>query len=250
MRPEEYSTLFDLEATHWWFRGMRAFVADAVRAAGVPPAALLLDAGCGTGQTLAELGRDLAPAAFGFDLSPHAAAFWPRRGPLRACRASVHDVPFRDGTFDAVVAIDLFESDGVDERRAFAELWRVTRAGGVLALVVPAYAWLRTEGHHRAVHASRRYTRSSVRTLLETRPVRILRLTHLFAAVFPAIASLRLLLRTLAGRPARPRSEVTALPATLNGLLASLTDVERRVLRRWEHPVGSSILAVARKGLA
>jgi SAM-dependent methyltransferase len=247
MEQEEYATLFGLETSYWWFRGLRSFITDAFLSAGVVPGQRFLDAGCGTGQTLVELGQTLSTVSYGFDLSPHAASYWPRRGLSRICRGSINEIPYADASFDAVVSVDVLESDGVNERKAIAELWRVTRPGGLLALVVPAYSWLKTESHHRAVHASRRYTRAAVTSLLQERPLRILRLTHLFATVFPPVAAFRILLRCLGGRPANPRSELSALPPWLNGLLATLMQCERRLLRHADMPVGSSILAIARR---
>lgn len=247
MQKEEYSILFDLETNYWWFRGLRAFLSDAFRGVGLTGTGRFLDAGCGTGQTLVEMGRTLASDAFGFDLSPHAATYWRRRGLSRMCRASINEIPFGDAMFDAVVSVDVLESDGVDEQRAFAELWRVTRPGGLLALVVPAYSWLKTESHHRAVSASRRYTKPSVLSLLRSRPVQVLRLTHLFATVFPLVAALRLALRCLGGKPARPRSELMALPGLANAALTWLMSLERALLRTIDLPLGSSILALARK---
>ena len=111
----------------------------------------------------------------------------------RSAIASINEIPYADDTFDAVTSIDVLESDAVDEVRAVAELWRVTKPGGLIVLVVPAYRWLLTEQHHRAVHASRRYTRREAVALLRRHPVDILRSTHIFALLVALRHAVRLL---------------------------------------------------------
>jgi demethylmenaquinone methyltransferase / 2-methoxy-6-polyprenyl-1,4-benzoquinol methylase len=50
-------------------------------------------------------------------------------------------LPFRDGTFGAVLAHSVLES-GVEPTRLLAEAWRVLRPGGRLAVAPAAYAAL------------------------------------------------------------------------------------------------------------
>lgn len=239
MEAAEYKTLFDHEATHWWFRAIHQTVVDALRAAGVKPGSRVLDAGCGTGQNLARIASGVTPDVYGFDVSSDAARYWPRRGLRTACRASVNEIPFRDGSFDAVTVIDVFECEGVRERRAWRECCRVTRPGGLLLVIAPAYAFLRSDGHHRAVHAVRRYTDRGLVDLLRTERVRLVSMTHLFALLLPVIAAVRLTLRCLDGVSATPRSEIRAVPGPVNEALYRLG--------RIDGPFGSSILAIVEK---
>jgi hypothetical protein len=75
-----------------------------------------------------------------------------------------------------------------------------------------------------------------------------LRVTHLFASLLPAVAAYRLgvqMLKRDSGGP--PRSELKPLPPAVNEFLFRIVNMERRVLRGWDLPFGSSIVAVARK---
>jgi SAM-dependent methyltransferase len=248
MEPEEYAVLDKHEATHWWFAGLRAMLADVLRQAGLGPSSLVLDAGCGTGKLLRQLDSQLAVRGVGIDRSPHATAIWKRRGVPAACRASVNELPFRTGVFDAAVCVNVLECSGVNQTQAYGELCRVVRVGGLVALVVPAYRWLHSAAHHRAVHAVRRYTMPEVRSLIVHGPVTVQRLTHLFPSFLPAIAAYRLWEGlTATASPSRPRLEVGPVPLWLNSACSRLLGMERKLLQFVDLPFGSSILAVAQK---
>lgn len=249
MRPEEYETLFRLEDSYWWFRALRGVVADTCRRLGLTPSSRVLDAGCGTGGTLQRLGGELGGHWFGFDVSPEASGYWVRRGLTRLSVGSINAIPFRDGSFDAALCLDVLECEGVDETRACGELLRVVRRDGYVLLLVPAYEWLASREHDRAVGACRRYSRERLRGLLEGQPVRVHRLTHLFGSTLPCLAAYRFWRRWRGSDGGvEPRSEVRALAPALDEALFRAVNWERALLSRWELPFGSSILAVIQKG--
>ena len=251
MLRHEYQTLFDLEESYWWFRSLRGVLVDTCRQLGLSASSRILDAGCGTGKTAETLAEAVSPSIYGFDLSPLAAGFAHRRRFGGVCRASVNAIPFGDASFDAAICIDVFECDGVDEQQAYRELCRVVRPGGFLLILVPAFRWLMSPEHHRAVGASRRYTRSSLRALLAgaSTPMRLRRMTHLFMGTLPPIAAYRLWKRIKPDQRAdpSPRSELRTMPGWANQLLFNAVAWERHVPPSVELPVGSSILAVVQK---
>lgn len=248
MESYEYNTLFEFESDYWWFRGLRRTLLDEMRQVGLGVGSRILDAGCGTGGNIENISRRLTGEVYGFDVSPYAVPFWEKRqiGPM--CIASINDMPYAANEFDAVVSVDVFECGSVDEARAYDELYRVVKPGGFVFLVVPAYDWLMSPEHHKAVGATRRYTRSRLATLLTTKPVRILRITHLFGLLLPAIAAYRWGLH-LAGANSEnaPKSDLKHISPLVNQVLLGITDIERMFLKIMNMPFGSSILAVVRK---
>ncbi|MCC6803814.1 MAG: class I SAM-dependent methyltransferase, partial [Anaerolineae bacterium] len=70
--------------------------------------------------------------------------------------------------------------------------------------------------------------------------------------LFPPIAAYRLALKWFdhPAPDAPPRSELNALPAPVNELLAGVMRAERFGLRHLDAPFGSSILVAARKAAA
>lgn len=104
-----------------------------------PPTGRCLDLGCGTGLALPVLeaaGWD----ALGVEVSERQLAL-ARERCANVLQADAHELPFDDGSFDAVVSI-LTHTDFDDARAVFAEVARVLRHGGVFvyAGVHPVFA--------------------------------------------------------------------------------------------------------------
>lgn len=120
---------------HW----DRLSAADLPELAGVR-GGVVLDLGCGTGSAGAAFKRAGATVV-GADLSPACAAVASRRlDAVVRCHSS--RLPFRDESFDAVVARGALHHMQHPER-AVAEVRRVLRRGGVfLALDPREFAWL------------------------------------------------------------------------------------------------------------
>jgi SAM-dependent methyltransferase len=247
MESYEYATLYQFETEYWWYKTLHGVLRDQLAALDLPAAPRILDAGCGTGGNLISLQTNITTDTYGFDYSPHAAAFWEQRGISRACLGSINEIPYASESFDAAMSIDVLESDGVDEAAACSELCRVVKHGGYVLFTVPAYMWMLTEEHHRAVHASRRYVRKSAISLIDDLPVKLIRATYVFAMIFPAVAAYRLLLKLRPPSGDTPRSELKPMSPLINSALTGYNGIERRLLRHANMPFGSSILVMAQK---
>jgi SAM-dependent methyltransferase len=96
----------------------------------------VLDAGCAFGFGTARLAR--SREVVGLELSADYLAEARRRYPdLTLVRGDVQALPFADGSFDAVVLLDVLEHLP-DPAAALREARRVVRPGGALVLSVPA----------------------------------------------------------------------------------------------------------------
>jgi len=248
MEVYEYQTLFQLEDDYWWCRALRETVMQALEGLTPVESAAVLDIGCGTGGMLNALHQHNRTVSYGFDQSETAVSFLKQRKLDRIGFGSVNAIPCKSNIFDAVLCLDVLESDGIDEQHALKELQRVLKDNGALILVVPAYDWLKTKEHHEAVHASKRYTRGKVRTLLQESCFKVERMSYLFPTVFPLIAAYRGLFQQKSNRTSsKPRSELKPLPTVVNTCLYATTVLERLLLRWVDFPWGSSLLAIARK---
>jgi ubiquinone/menaquinone biosynthesis C-methylase UbiE len=105
------------------------------------PGAVLLHAGCGSGQVDVDLHDHARIVAV--DISTSALELYRRENPRGEVKhASIFELPFEDGTFDGVYNLGVVEHFTRDElRRVFRELFRVLKPDGKLVLFWPhAYA--------------------------------------------------------------------------------------------------------------
>jgi SAM-dependent methyltransferase len=115
--------------------------AGLIAAAGVPAEGRALDVGCGPGALTRVLAERLGPerVAAAEPSEPFATACAERIPGADVRVASAEDLPFADGTFDAVVS-QLVVNFVPDQERAIAEMARVARPGGLVAASVWDYA--------------------------------------------------------------------------------------------------------------
>jgi SAM-dependent methyltransferase len=231
----------EVEDRHWWYLGMRAIAGDLLAALPLPPAPLILDAGCGTGGNAALLERH--GRLVGVDLSDLALDLAAARAPRPLARASVAALPFPDETFDLVTSFEVLYHRAVgDDVAALGELRRVLRPSGHLLLRLPALEWLRG-AHDAAVHTERRYTAAGLRSRLTRAGLEPVRITYLNGLLLPLAAAKRALER-LTGAEG---DDLGPSPPLLEALFRCALAAERRLLRRGDLPLGVSVLAVARR---
>ncbi len=240
--------MYQMENAYWWYQHCHAVMQDLLISLGANRDSKILDVGCGTGRTLELIGQNITPHAYGFDLSLDAAPFWRNRHIDRVCNASINNIAYASNLFDFVVSIDVLECEGVDERQAIGELLRVTKPGGDICIVFPAYDWLMSAEHHQAVHAIRRYTTERVLRLFSEFPGQPKKLSYFYMPTLPIMAVYRWLIKWSPGKPLEaPRSELRPLPGLLNGGLRWWAGLERPLLQHFNLPFGSSVLLVYRK---
>ncbi|OGO17408.1 MAG: hypothetical protein A2Z14_01580 [Chloroflexi bacterium RBG_16_48_8] len=248
MEKREYEASFQLEASYWWFRGQRDILVDCLQRLGSNSSSRILDAGCGTGKNLETVSNGLSFLSVGFDISEWAMPYLRERQlTRRVCQASINEIPLPDETFDLVYSLGVIECAEVQEEKAFAELWRVTKPGGHILLIVSAYQWLLAP-HDRPIHAIRRYNRSQLKQLINTKPGKILSITHLYPILFPWLAGYRLFKRwTSSGEDMPQESDLRPLPNWLNQIFYQTVQIERRMLNKVHFPFGTSLLAIVKK---
>ena len=236
-----------VEQSHFWWIGFRRFFEPLIAAAthGVR-APLILDCGCGTGANLRLLGK--YGKAFGFDLSPTGLEYARQYGESRVVNASITNVPFQSDTFHLVTAFDvLYSLSEEQEECAIDEMFRLLRPGGTLLVNVAALGILR--GNHSIFgHEVRRSTRRRLRRVLSRSGFTVERLTYTNASLFPLMLAVRTAQRmTGLATPEEAGTDIVLPPRPLNVVLATLLRCEARALRVMDMPIGSSLLAVARK---
>jgi len=232
------------EASHFWFHGFRKIVVPALAdiAAG-RPGLRLVDCGAGTGHNLALLSPHGDVVAF--DLAPTALTKGRLDGrPL--IRADVTRIPFRSETFDVATSFDVLQCVP-DDTGAVREMARVLKPGGTVLLTLAAFDLLRGD-HAEVWHEAHRYTPASARALVAQAGLEPVRVSFMFASLFPLMLGARLLQRlTRPYRRVKEDADIVVPHAAVNAVLTALVSGEAALARRLPMPVGSSLLVVAKK---
>jgi SAM-dependent methyltransferase len=135
---------------------------------------------------------------------------------LEVMHADARKLPLGDAEFDLVTAFDILEHIEEDHLAA-AEIARVLRPGGTALIAVPCDMAL-WSAHDVAVGHVRRYTRDTLRTIIEGSGLAIDALWSWNVLLRPVVALRR---RASAG------SDLTDLPFLVNAGLTAVIAVER-----------------------
>ncbi|MGD8322360.1 MAG: class I SAM-dependent methyltransferase [Gemmatimonadota bacterium] len=233
---EAYRRLYE---RHWWWRARERVVLrelDEIRPAQGWRHAL--DVGCGDGLLFPRL-QAYADTVEGIE-PDHRLVSEPVR-PDGTIHVRRFDATFTsDRRYDLVLFLDVLEHLP-DAESAVAHAATLMASGGVVLVTVPAWRHLWTS-HDVLNHHVRRYTRDDLVALLSP-TFTVDKARHFFRWVHPAKVVQRLM---EAVRPRLPAPPVIP-PAPLNGTMYAMSRLEEMALRWSRLPVGSSLLAVARK---
>lgn len=240
MHEQEYDRMYALEDHYWWFVGRRRVAIRLLKTAVTKADPTVLDLGCGTGVIATELAKWSHP--IGLDMSDQALAYSRGRGITNLVQAIGEALPLRDGSVDAILALDIFEHIENDAA-AFREAFRVLRPGGVLVMSVPAFRTL-WGPHDVALMHHRRYTRPQVRAALGAAGFEVTKASYSVFFLFPIVLAIRAVEKLKRGTP---KASLPSVPGWLNRALIGLQDLEASLIQKVSLPWGSSVIAVAKK---
>lgn len=234
-----YRQMAELDQRHWWYRARREILAALIRrTVRLPEEAQLLEIGCGTGHNLAMLSE------FGHvdavELDEEARTFAEQRlgrSVMSAPLPELAGVP--DRHYDLVGAFDVIEHID-DDRAAIASIATRLKPGGKFFMTVPAHQWM-WSAHDEVNHHKRRYSKRSLRRLIEGSPLKLERISYFNSLLFPVAVAERLSSK-LRGKD---RADLTLPPAPLNAALERTFAAERHLVGRLPLPPGLSLFAVA-----
>ncbi|MHB1463741.1 MAG: methyltransferase domain-containing protein [Thermoleophilia bacterium] len=236
---ERLRIITEIEALHFWFAGRRAWL-DAMMDRYLGTAQTALDLGCGSGFNARQLShRGLKVVAL--DERPEGLRELARTASgITAIQADARHLPFSDGSFDAVVMLDVIEH--TDDTALLNEVHRVLRRGGMLFLTVPALPWLWSQRDEAAGHR-RRYTRAGLKRLLGSERLEVRQIGWYQCWLFPLALATRLAARW---RHKPVELEERIFPV-INSLFSRISRLEARMGTRVSWPWGSSLAAVCQK---
>lgn len=234
-----YDRMAELDELHWWYRARREVLAALIRRRAMPPPnARLLEVGCGTGHNVAMLERFGTVDAIEMDSAARAVAEKRLGRPVGS--AMLPELPgIARQHYDLVGAFDVVEHVE-DDRAAIAALGQCLKPGGRLVISVPAHQWM-WSAHDDANHHKRRYSKASLRRLIEDSPLKLEAIGYFNSLLFPAAVAAR-----FAGKlTGREGSDDSLPPKPINWLFERVFAAERHLIGRAALPPGLSLFAVA-----
>jgi len=243
MMQHTYPILYAVEESHWWHIGRRQIIASFVKQICdqvTDRRARILDVGCGTGANLVLLSQ--FGDAQGVDVSPDALAFCGERGLNNVRLGAAEALPYEDGEFDLVTALDVVEHID-DDVAGLREMQRVLRPGGRVLLFVPTFMFLWGVQDEVSNHR-RRYRLAELERAVTEAGFEVERTTHANITFFLPVLLVRKLMR-LTGIRTETENSIN-IPA-LNRVFGAIFGAERYWLRHLNIPFGVSGLCVARR---
>lgn len=161
--PEYYARMRELEHLSWWNAGMRDIAGMLLRRVRLAPAGTLLDAGCGSGQTMKWfLGEHEGWQATGIDVAAEGIKA-ARLAGLSVQQASVLALPFGDNSIDLVITLDVLQHLPLDggDGIALGEFSRVLKPGGILLVRTNAQSFPPAADDHQ--YSFRKYEPEALR---------------------------------------------------------------------------------------
>lgn len=244
MEQHTYGIMDEVEGSHWWFVGRRAilegFMRGIVESFRTPRSPFrILDVGCGTGANLEMLSQ--FGTAEGVDVSDDALEFCRKKG-LKVQKGLAEEMPFADGAFDVVTALDVVEHLD-DDVAGLKEMRRVMADDGRALIFVPAFMWLWGVQDDISNHRIR-YTRKQIVERMERAGFEIERATYANITFFAPVLAGRTIMKLTGLKPA---SENNINISALNGIFGKIFSAESVWLKRANIPFGVSIVLVAKK---
>ncbi len=239
MERAAYREMADLDQRHWWYQARREILEDLIRRTIRPPKdAQILEIGCGTGHNLEMLGSFGHVDAIELDDEFRAIAE-KRLGRTIASARLPELAGIPDRHYDLIAALDVIEH--IDEdAEAIAAIAGKLKPGGKFIMTVPAHPWM-WSAHDVVNHHKRRYSKASLRSLIEGSPLRLEKVGYFNSLLFPvAVAE-----RVASKARGKDDADVKLPSAPLNSALRAVFAAERHLVGRLPLPPGLSLFAVA-----
>jgi SAM-dependent methyltransferase len=245
VKQKEYSIMFEMEDTHWWYLGHRHLYLSLLdKYCPKESRGRVLDAGCGTGGITQWFRDNFHPAYLaGIEIHEEAAARCRERGLDDVSCCSVEDIQFPEDSFDLAICLNvLYHREVKSELEALKEIRRVLAPGGYLLVSLPALHILRGS-HDLAVGGVRRYRSKELEELIVEAGFEPVRVTYFSMFLLPIMTAFRIWSRIKDGKDIH--SDFWLLPAPVNRALESLLVFESHLARSRDLPIGSSLVALA-----
>jgi len=240
MRTKEYTKMFNLEDTHFWFVGKRYFI-DSLLTPYRKNIKRVLDLGSGTGGTTNYLHK--YGEVVGMEMNKYAVKLAKSRG-INVCEGNINSFNFPKNTFDLVTILDvLYHKDVWDEVSILKKVKSVLKDNGFLLITDSAFNFLKSY-HDKATQGKRRYRVRELKKMVGKSGFKVLIVSYTYFSIFPFVVIKRFISSITKGKSG---SDVEVVSGLLNNILIFLLKLESKLLKHLSFPFGSSIILLAQK---
>ena len=251
--PEyDFERLKEVEDRHFWFRARNRVISKMVSqiVADLPAGYRVLEVGCGNGNVLRYLEQVCAKGTVvGMDPFREGLEMARQRASCFLVQGDAGLFPFK-GNFHLIGMFDVLEHLR-DDRTVLAKLFPMLAPRGALLITVPAHQWLWSYFDEASQHVCR-YELVELEGKLKDAGFQIEYMSEYMFSLVPFLWLQRRLKRAGSGGEWRAaqdmaRNDLRIVPV-LNELFALPLALEAgAIARRWRLPVGTSLIAVARR---
>lgn len=242
MNRNEYDILEEYEEKNWWFIAKKERLKRILLKKYIDgKKRIFLDIGCGGGieaSILQDFGKVMLT-----DNEFHALDVCKRRGFSGVC-ASGEMLPFKEGLFDSIFAIDVIEHIKNDSK-AIREWHSLCPKGGSLFVTTSAFQWLYNE-HDQAVKHFRRYGKKELKKKLEAEGFEVVWMSYGYVVLFIPLAIV-VVFNKFSPIKIKIASEKLSVKPFLNTILLNVMRLENALMRKIPFPFGTALLCEARK---
>lgn len=231
-----------LEKEHWWFKVREKIILKCIDTYLKPNNNIrILNVGAAGGRSSEWLSKygEVTSVEYDKDFLDYL-----RTQNIAVTEASITKLPFGNESFDLVCAFDVIEHVE-DDKQATKELFRVCKNDGAVCITVPATPKLWSahddiNGHYR------RYTRSSLDSLLQSNILKAVKISYFNSFLYPLI---RLSRKMEKKSPESVRSDFSK-NKSLGKIFGVIFSLEKFMLPRFSLPFGVSLIALCKKQIA
>lgn len=184
-----YEEYFELERNHWWFRARKEIINSLLKKNVTGNNNHVLNVGAATGETSTWL-SNYGPVT-SVEYEKDCCDFVKQKLNLDFIPASITALPFPENKFELVTAFDVIEHVE-DHYKAVAEMIRVCKPGGLVAVTVPAFEFMWSK-HDDINHHQRRYRIRELKKLFEDHNGKIIFKSYFNTILFLPVALTRML---------------------------------------------------------
>jgi ubiquinone/menaquinone biosynthesis C-methylase UbiE len=244
MQRDYYYQYFHLERNNWWFLVRFKIIRQTIKKyvyKGTPLKILNIGVATGAGSDMLSVFGNVISSEY----DEETCQFLRDELKIDVTQASVTALPFADNTFDLVCAFDVIEHVE-DDIQAYAEMKRVCKNGGHIAVTVPAFMMM-WSGHDVINHHFRRYKKEGILKLLSHHHLKTKYSSYFNTILFLPVLLIRLA-KNAQGKNEIPQSDFqTNTHPWINTTLKTIFSVELFLLKLVSLPFGVSYFNISEK---